>query len=411
MPDSRPRPVPDSLTLRSLQPLWAAVRRHLDRFGSDRRGTIARPDLHPGGAQALESLLGGPLSKRLDLAAVEASLSALGVGEDLDEALTLLGHPPSEEAAGRRVARARSAASRAALRQAAESWAEPWAPQWAESIIRSGLHGGLDAPTVGSLACDVRRLLDRLESPVDSRTELAAALFGSAHALDPGTRLAAYAARALRCRLDTSLDGRALWEAAGIGADRVSAPALAWSVPATGRWTLAQMLRSAAAGGLPLHMSLLALRREPVTVAPGTPVLVVENPRLVEAACERGLPCCVVAANGNPATAVTTLLTQMQDSGALLWYHGDFDAAGLAICRRMLASGCRPWMMAARDYRDAISTADRNGVRLDTDIKDCGPTPWDPRLETAFNDGRLIVHEEFVLDEVLNEFSLMASSV
>ena len=118
----------------------------------------------------------------------------------------------------------------------------------------------------------------------------------------------------------------------------------------------------------------------------------------------------MVAANGNPATAVTTLLGHMRSSGASLWYHGDFDAAGIAICRRMHDSGCQPWMMTASDYEDAVRRAEHNGVRLDGDAGDCGPTSWDPQLETAFDDRRLIIHEEFVLDGVLNEFSLMASS-
>ena len=86
-----------------------------------------------------------------------------------------------------------------------------------------------------------------------------------------------------------------------------------------------------------------------------------------------------------------------------------FDAAGIAICRRMHDSGCAPWMMAASDYRDAIRLAQQGGVRLERDTRDCGPTPWDPHLETAFGTSRLIVHEESVLDDVLDGFSLMAS--
>lgn len=241
-----------------------------------------------------------------------------------------------------------------------------------------------------------------------SRTDLAAALFGSAHALDPGLRLTAFVTRALRLYVGEDLSGRELWEAAGIQVDRVSAPALVWAVPATGHSALAELLRSAADGGLPLHASLLALHRHPVSVPADTAVLAVENPRLVEAAAERHLACCVVATNGNPATAVTTLLDQMRASGATVWYHGDFDAAGIAICRRMHDSGSTPWMMAAGDYRNAIQRAAEGGVRLEKDSKACGPTPWDPSLEQAFDSRRLMVHQEFVLDEVLTGFAHMA---
>ena len=430
-----PGPVPESLRGRSLQPVWAGARKHLDRHGPRRRGTIMTPDLDPASALALKSML-GRVGKRLDLASLEAKFVALGVGRDLDEALTRLGHPQSRDASQRRAERVRSVSARGALERAVEPWHEPWADEWARGIVRAGLLSGLDGNNVESLLSDVRRLLDSLEghecrisdpvprpedrttqpepkgsavTPPVSRTELAAALFGSAHALDPGTRLASFVSRALRCRIGEDLEGRELWEAAGIQADRVSAPALTWAVPAESGSALARLLRGATEGGLPLHVSLLAMQRNPVTVPDGSGVLVVENPRLVEAAAERSLECCVVAANGNPSTAVTTLLDQMRRSGARLWYHGDFDAAGISICRRMHEWGCATWMMDASSYEDAVRRAELSGVRLDGDTKACGPTPWDPQLEAAFNHRKLIVHEEFVLDAALSEFCSLDS--
>ena len=435
-----PAHIPPSLLEANLRPVWARVRRHLDKHGTQRRGAIAMADVDPAGELTLRSLL-GRVNRRLDLGRLETALVERGVGTDLSEALARLGHPPSAAAAQRRTVRARSAAVRTALRDSVEPWPEPWAREWAEAVIGAGLHSGLDAEEVEALAGDVRRMVDHLDglrlpmtgsgrpgdpepeahgrfdhpgpsSPLGSRstsrTELAAALFGSAHALDPGTRLAAFVTRALKLRVDEDLSGRELWEAVDIRADRVSAPALVWAVPATGRSVPARLLRDATEGGLPLHVSLLALYRHPVSVPASTPVLAVENPRLVEAAAERGLECCVVATNGNPTTAVTTLLEQLRTSGAAVWYHGDFDAAGIGICDRMHDSGCRPWMMDASDYRQAVRSAECNGVRLDRDTKDCGATPWDPALKVAFNEARLMVHEEFVLDEVLSEFAHMA---
>ena len=406
-------PVPESLSAPGLQPVWAAARHRLDRFGSERRGTISRPGLDSDSSLALESLLGKRPNRRLDLAEVEAAFVARGIGGNLSEALTLLGHPPSKEAAQRRIDRARSTSARAALRDRVASWPEPWATAWADGLISAGLLGGLAGDEVERLVSGVRRLLDQLdliEPPGASRTELAAGLFGSSHALDPDAKLASFVDRALRYRVGQPLMGRELWEAAGVIADRVSAPVLAWSIPAEDASALADIIRTASRGSLPLHISLLAMLRHPVTVPDGTPVLVVENPRLVEAAAERCLPFCVVAANGNPTTAVTTLLRQMRRSGAHLWYHGDFDAAGITICRRMQELGCRPWMMDASDYTDAVHLAARDGVHLERSSKQCGPTPWDPKLEAAFEGRRLIVHEEFVLDSLLKEFSRMASS-
>ena len=403
--------MPESLSRAGLQPVWAAARQQLDRHGPDRRGSVTQPDLDSTSALALESLLGRRLTRRLDLGRLEEALVARAIGHDLEDAITRLGHPPSREASQRRVVRVRSEAAKAALSAAVASWDEPWAAQWAKGVVGAGLLGGLDSDDVDGLAADVRRLLDsvgRLGPDGASRTELAASLFGSAHALDTGTRLASFVSRALRLRLGEDLAGRELWEAVSIHPDRVSAPALVWAVPAAGDSPLDRLLRTAAQGALPVHVSLLAMQRHPVTVPAGTPVLVVENPRLAEAAAERRLPGCVVAANGNPSTAVTTLLEQMQQSGALIRYHGDFDAAGIAICRRIHEMGCTPWLMGAGHYEAALGLADRNDVQLERDARGCGPTPWDTALQTAFERHRLMVHEEFVLDRVLDEFARQA---
>ena len=402
------RPVPDSLASPGLKPVWENVRRQLDRYGSDRRGTVARPALDARSAHVLESLLGGKRGGRVDLAALERAFVKLGVGVDLCEALTRLGFPLSETARERRATRERSAAARSALAEAVNSWGEPWALKWSEGIRKAGLLGGINGRETTELIAGVRRLLDhidRRETGCASRTELAAALFGSAHALDRGSRLAALVTRALRCRVDDwELSDRELWEVAGIAMDRVSAPALCWAIPASGSSFLDRQIVAANEGKLPLHISLYALRRHPITVSPGARVLMVENPRLVEAAAERALAGCVVAGNGNPSSSVIELLTQLRRSGAVVGYHGDFDVAGIAICRRMSEFGLTPWMMDAADYERAIGLAERNRVRLPRDGGDCGPTPWDSALQTAWQDRQRVVHEEFVLDDVLGKY-------
>ena len=404
------RGIPESLLTPGLGEFWALVRRRLDRKGPRWRGTIALPELDRASDLSLGSLLGRKPPRRLDLAALETALARRNVGSDLSDAITRLGHPPSATATERRAAQARVRTARVALADAIESWEEPWASDWADEVQRSGIIGGLDGDGVAVLTADVRRLLDQLEDLADqgaSRTEIAATLFGSAHALDRGRKRTAAAECALRhCIADgTQLEGRELWAAAGILPDRVSAPVLTWALSAVGTSPLADQIRAATLGALPAHISLVALQKYPISVPGGSPVLVVENPRLVEAAAERELPGCVVTTNGNPTTAVWTLLNQLQRSGAHLLYHGDFDAAGLAICRRMQAGGCEPWMMRASDYEAAVEMATQSGVRLEREAKACGATPWDPALQEAFDYRRLIVHEEFVLDGVLDRFS------
>ena len=115
-----------------------------------------------------------------------------------------------------------------------------------------------------------------------------------------------------------------------------------------------------------------------------------------------------MAANGNPTTAVITLLRQMQQSGASLWHHGDFDAAGIAICRRMQDFGCAPRMMNAGNCSEAVARAQSVGIQLDSEAKDCGLTSWDPDLQVVFGRTRLIIHGEFVFDSVLHEFASTA---
>ena len=355
----------------------------------------------------LESLMGRKPTKRIDLDKLEKALVKRGIGSSLCEALAHLGVPPSGEARARRESRVRRSAARAALAKAIEFWNEPWASAWANEILKAGFLARLDADEVADLITGVRRLIDhidRLEPPETSRTELAAALFGSAHALDRGKTMTAVMTRVLRYRIG-DLPERELWEAAGIAADRVSAPALAWSIPTIGESFLDNQIQAAFAGSLPLHISSFALQRHPITVPRGVPVLVVENPRLVEAAAERTLPASVIAANGNPSTAVTTLLRQLQLCGASIHYHGDFDVPGIAICRRMQEFGCTPWMMDACDYEHAIDLANRSDVRLERDPRLCGPTPWNTALQTTHQRRRLIVHEEFILEDILKRFS------
>jgi uncharacterized protein (TIGR02679 family) len=315
---------------------------------------------------------------------LETALVRRAVGTDLDDALTRLGHPPGDEAVRRRelVAR-RRADARAALTRSVAAWPEVWATGWAEEVRGRGLVADLGAAAIVGLVADVRRLLDQLPVRDVGRTELAAQLYGSAHALDSGTRRAALIVPALR-QVVGPLDGRELWEAAGIVPDRVSAPVLTWRLPVVGASPLDRQTRAATEGGLPVHITLLALRSHPLTVPAASPVFVVENPRLVEAAVERRLSVCVVAGNGNPSTAVTELLTQLLRSGADLRYHGDFDAPGIAICARMRTTGARPWRMTAADYAAALAQAEAAGLALDVDTRDCVDTPWDPELAAAF---------------------------
>lgn len=145
-----------------------------------------------------------------------------------------------------------------------------------------------------ALVRDVRAVLDRLQQGADedqgdlmSRADLAADVLGSSHALDRGTRAEAAVTRALRLAL---CDHDAGLEDAGL-------------------W------RRAGA-----HLDLVS-----------GPVLVWNLPGLA-------------------STAMSGLLEQATGLG-IPFHHGDFDAAGLAICGRMHRLGLHPWQRRSRRPR------------------------------------------------------------
>lgn len=392
--------VPESLAGAELRGVWEAVRGRLERTGVDNRGRLRLPPLSARARHVLQSVTERPVTSTVDLDALESGLVRLGVGSDLIDALGRLGEPVSLEPALRRAARAEATAARLHARHLVARWPEEWAPQWIEETIRAGLLAGMGQADSAEFMATIRRVLDALpasDDPAVSRVDLAARVAGSAHALDDGTRLAAAVTRAFG-HLTPSSAGGDPWEEAGIHPDLVSGAALTWGLTSRPGIGLALLLETAAGLGFPLHLSQLALRAHPLQVAAGSDVLVVENPRVVEAAAQRRHGIGVVATNGQPSGAVRLLLDQLQESGAALRYHGDFDPTGLAICARMAERGIHPWRMDRADYREAVLSAE---LELPTADRPAGPTPWDPDLQTEFNRRRRVVHEERLLDRIL----------
>jgi uncharacterized protein (TIGR02679 family) len=397
--------VPQSLLGPGLDELWALVRMRLERRGDERLGRLRLPTLNARARLALTSLLGRSPGATVDLAALEVALRGLGLGSSLSAALAALGHPVSPEPGRRRNERRAALDAREAARAAVAAWRERWATAWIDDVIRGGGLRGLDAPGAIDLVVSVRAVIDRLDqgaavgTPI-SRVDLAAALFGSSHALDTGTRLEAAVTRALTHHVGP-MPPRSLWEQAGVHLDLTSAPALTWALPIDTCHGLGALASAATQAGVPLHLTQLALRRHPITVAAASDVLVVENPRLVEAAVQDVLVQPMVATNGNPSAAVQLLLAQLLACGAHVRYHGDFDAAGLAICARLHALGLVPWRMDAPDYISALDAARDAGVDLPIDATPAPTTPWDPSLQRVFDEHRRVVHEERLLPGLL----------
>lgn len=397
--------VPSSLRVPELERLWALARARLEARGSDHRGRLRVPTMSSPAKLALKALIGRPVGMTIDLASLEAGFRRLEIGDDLAGALARLGHDISTEPARRRAERAQRQEARRGARAIAAGWPEPWAPAWINEVIRAGILRGFDQGQVRNLLQQVRAVLDHIgqdaAAPV-SRVELAARVLGSAHALDTGTRVERAVARALAHRIDAG-DYRELWAQAGVHFDLTSAPALTWALPLSDRCGLARVAAGARDAGIPLHLSRLALEAYPATVPTGSRVLVVENPRLVEAAAQLRAVTPIISTNGQPSSTVLLLLTQLLRGGAELRYHGDFDAAGLAICERLMRLGLRPWRMGAADYLAALAAADAEGTELPIETDACGSTPWDVSLRGIFDRERRIVHQERLLHRLITK--------
>ena len=411
-----------SLGSADLAPVFDAIRSRLERSGEARRGRMRLPEgVSKRAISLLEALVDSQVRRSVDLEVLERKLVDLGVARDLPSALAALGHPVSEEPARRRAARRQSLDARGAARAEVESWDLDWGRQWLDSIVATGIFSGLDSSEAVGLVSATRDILARIDSSDDpdgpdcadrgdrgdrvdrgdrpSRVDLAAGLLGDSHALDWGTRHSQAVTRALSIRFGG--EGREAWERAGVNLDRVSAPALTWGLTSVTSGGLAHLMEEANELGVPLHLSLLALRQYPVKVESGCDVLVTENPRMVEAACDRRTSYPVIALNGNPSSAALLLVDQLLSGGAKLRYHGDFDASGLQICARMHRLGLVPWRMGSEAYLDALAAAESNGATLPTDTRRSPPTPWSSDMQHVFDKHRLVVHEERLIQSLL----------
>jgi uncharacterized protein (TIGR02679 family) len=246
-------------------------------------------------------------------------------------------------------------------------------------------------------------VLDRLEgtasaAPVPvSRTELAAAVLGEAHALDDGRTVAALVLRALAAQAGevppvTTAERRGLWERFGVCTDAVSTTCLTLGLRATGG-PVAARLALAAESGDPVHLTPWDLRRCRLDVPDR--VLVCENPRVLEAVAERfGGVVPTVCGSGQPALVVVDVLRGL--AGAELPYHGDFDWPGIAIANRLLREfGASPWRMGADEYLAGLRPAAGQLTGMPVE-----PT-WDAELGAVMRHNGTAVHEEAVLSDLL----------
>jgi uncharacterized protein (TIGR02679 family) len=152
-----------------------------------------------------------------------------------------------------------------------------------------------------------------------------------------------------------------------------------------------------------MPLTVLSLRDMPVDLPPGSVVLSVENPRLLEAAVQQGRAAPMICTSGNPTTAPSLLIRRLLAAGAEVRHHGDFDPDGVAITGRLHAEGVVPWRMTAADYTEAVAAAEQAGVELREVTGPVPSTPWDPDLQRAMERAARAVDEERVMDALLAE--------
>ncbi len=379
----------------ALTRIWGVLRERLEARGRRAEGCVVLTGLSRAERHAVSALVGRPVTKdrlTVDLATLDAWLTERsGLGGVVAVCETATGRPVVD----RRALRAQRSTEREAPIELARAllpealWREPWL----DGVRRSGLLARTSEPeqavrhAAGALA--------RLPAST-SRTELATAVGGHAHALDEGTAAAALVLRALAAQTGeptpaTTAQRRDLWERFGVRVDLVSTTCLTLGLRGTGGGT--DRLRLAADAGDPVHLTPWDLRRS--ALIPPASVLVCENPRVLEAVAERfGGRVPVVCTSGQPALVVLDVLNAL--CAATLRYHGDFDWAGVGIANRLVAEvGVLPWLMGADDYADALGPAGLPlaGVPVEPS--------WDAELGAAMRQHGVAVHEEAVLGELL----------
>ncbi|MEU6807760.1 TIGR02679 family protein [Streptomyces sp. NPDC046831] len=415
----------------SLTALWGKTRDRLERNRLSPTGTL-QVHLDAEGAQRLGGLLGTPVEpglRRIQLAALDTALRASSARCGLVAVVAdLTGRTLSD----RQAARDEQDTTWAAVWQdldgelARSGLAEAvWIPGWMADLRGSGIltrAGAQTATTALQNAVRTMAVLGLARTPSVGGPagqparwwelgELAAHITGDAHGLDEGRLAGTLTLKgiAAACALpgsESSAGRRLLWEQVGVSADMLSGTVIVWKLSPPGPDPWASMMRARGDLGLATHLTMHELRTAassaPVA-APQTTVRWCENPQVLQAAARYGLPGILVCGSGNPSSAGWELLQRLLTDGAHVYYHGDFDWAGITIAERVVRLGGRPWRMSAADYLTAL--ADLSTDRLAPLTGEPVATPWDPLLEQAMSEKGLAVHEEALLPRLLADLS------
>jgi uncharacterized protein (TIGR02679 family) len=398
--------------------LLARARRRLEQ-GAPLTGSVTLGQASHDQRRAVERLLGrragAGASLSVSLDEVDAVLRTSGAAPGgLDAAVRLLTGAVGDLAA-QAAAEARAwAAACAPLDDLAAR--RPDLAGWRSWLDGTGLLRRLagEPAAAAVLAGELVAVLDALPCPGVALGRLAAASTGDAHALDDGRPLATLALAAARVLAGSTPTGdgsaagrRAAWAAVGVHRDELSSTVLCLGLPGGGATATGRILAAAREAGDPCVLTLRQLGRgedrADLGVGSGT-VFVCENPIVLASAADalahRAPP--LVCVNGQPSTAVLSLLEALAQQGAAFVYHGDFDWGGLRIANGLLDRiPWRPWRFGSAAYRAALAAAAVGG-RLTGRPVDAA---WDHDLRPALEQHATRVDEELVLPTLLDDLA------
>jgi uncharacterized protein (TIGR02679 family) len=387
--------------------LLQRLRARLER-GKPLTGSMAFSDATPAERDAINRLLGrAPApgkSVSVFLDQLEEKLCRAGISPNLREAVEQLAGPIIDRRAEREALEERWEALFAAAGESIT--ARPELADWLKGLRENGLPRRYGIQSAEQLLPQALGVLERLPARGIPLAELAAVTTGDAHALDPDRPLATLVIRAATAfgaeRWEDTESRRDAWAALGVLCDELSAPVLVLNLRAADESATSGALRLQADAGEPAYLSTRQLlRARPVfTVETTGPVVFVcENPSVVAAAANRLGPDSfpLASIDGQPRTAARLLLNQLRSAGIRLLYHGDFDWPGLQIANTIIARHqAAPWRMRASDYeRAATGALSLSGAAIEAS--------WDKQLRIAMLDLGRVVHEEQVLDELIND--------
>ncbi len=377
-------------------PAWAWLRTRLRRRLAAGRGLPEVAVLRdPGAAErraanALFATPGvtGPVRVRLD--ALTVVLREAGLAEDLRQALELIDGPIPDRAGDE--ARDRATWEAIATRARARI---PDPHGQLPAIAAAGLWRRMSAGDAEQAAAWIDALA-ALVAGCDGLhlAELAARVTGDAHALDRGTPLGRLAVRLLGGEDET---WRETWQRAGVAVGEATSTVLTLNLRwARGPLAAAWNAHAAAREPLPLTARMLAGDCAP---APSPRLYVCENPTVLEAAARRGCGAPLACTAGQPGAAALSLLARFAATD--LWYHGDYDWAGIAIGNGLVRRFPRlhPWRFGAADLCAAAAVP---GPPL---VGEPVAATWDADLRRTLCARGRALHEESVLDTLLEDLT------